>query len=64
MWSFMNPECNMQWVMALDALTSSTEVELAARRSRATLCTPETVVVHQGPDVSDRLHLRFSTCAS
>jgi hypothetical protein len=60
----MNPECNKQWVMALDALTSSTEVELDVRRSRAALCTFETVVAHQGRDVSDRLHLRFSMCAS
>ncbi len=64
MWSFTNPECNMQWVMALDALTSSTEVELVVKRSRVALCTLETVVAHQGPGVSDRLQLRFSTCAS
>ena len=60
-WSLMKPECNRQCVMALEALTSSTVVALAVRRSRAALCTPVTIVAHQGPDVSDRLQLRFST---
>jgi len=50
--------------MALDALTNSTVDELAARRSRAALCMHVTAVAHQGPDVSLRLQLRFSTCAS
>ncbi len=62
--SFTKPECRRQRVMALDALTNSTAVEIAVRHSRAALCTPVTVVAHQGPDVSDRLQLRFSTCAS
>ena len=45
-WSLVKPECNMQYVMALKALTSSTVVELAARRFRVALCKPLTIVVH------------------
>jgi hypothetical protein len=50
--------------MALDALTNSNAVVFAAKRSRAAFCMPVTVVAHQGPCVSIRLQLRFSTCAS
>ena len=64
MWSFMKPECIRHCVMALDALTSSTAVKDAARRSRAALYTPVIVVAHQLPDVSNPLQLRFYTCAS
>ena len=62
--SFMKPECRRQCVLALDALDSSTAVEVVVRRSRAAFCTLVTVVAHQGSGVSDRLQLRFPTCAS
>jgi len=60
--SLMNPECSRQYVIAMEVLTSSSPVVLAWSLSRAASWIPVTVVAHQGPDVSPRLQLRFSTC--
>jgi len=63
-WSLMNPECSRQYVIALDPLTSSSIAGVAWSLSLAASCIPVIVVAHQGPVVSLRLQLRFSTCVS
>jgi hypothetical protein len=64
MWSLANLVCRRQGVIALEALTSSTDPVLASKRSLATRWIPLTVVAHHGPPLSLGLQLRFSTWVS